>query len=325
MYTCSSNNICLQCFAGARLSHQLLTLQAQPDDKRQAEAVHAVALPASQEDACTISTAATALETTPAEAVSSHSDVATPLMVSATTTSAAAEHVTDATALLAGEPTASPIVLGDLDVASALRSPVPLAPASVASSGPAAPVGEDAASPSASLTGFGSPIVSPSSTAAATTTALPDAAVLSNEKAELAEPDTTLPEEPCTSLHAMAPAGPHESAMPALSPFGGTDPDSNTPGPAAVIAAGPPVNTSPVGPSADPSDQNAAPPADPPVSGEAGFGSPIALAAAPTTAAAAIGHHKHLLPCFTAFEQGHLLMPCKLPHKLLTVCRSQGC
>ncbi|KAL0055191.1 hypothetical protein WJX82_008551 [Trebouxia sp. C0006] len=69
----------------------------------------------------------------------------------------------------------------------------------------------------------------------------------------------------------MAPAGPHESAMPALSPFGGTDPDSNTPGPAAVIAAG--------------------------------FGSPIALAAAPTTAAAAIGHHKHLLPCFTAFEQ----------------------
>ncbi|DBB15169.1 TPA: hypothetical protein ACH3X3_004174 [Trebouxia sp. C0006] len=180
-------------------------------------------------------------------------------MVSATTTSAAAEHVTDATALLAGEPTASPIVLGDLDVASALRSPVPLAPALVASSGPAAPVGEDAASPSASLTGFGSPIVSPSSTAAATTTALPDAAVLSNEKAELAEPDTTLPEEPCTILHAMAPAGPHESAMPALSPFGGTDPDSNTPGPAAVIAAGPPVNTSPVGPSADPSDQNAAP------------------------------------------------------------------
>ena len=200
----------------------------------------------------------------------------------------------------------------------------------MASSGPAAPVGEDAASPSASLTGFGSPIVSPSSTAAATTTALPDAAVLSNEKAELAEPDTTLPEEPCTSLHAMAPAGPHESAMPALcgngvSPFGGTDPDSNTPGPAAVIAAGPPVNTSPVGPSADPSDQNAAPPADPPVSGEADFGSPIALAAAPTTAAAAIGHHKHLLPCFTAFKQGHLLMPCKLAHKLLTVCRSQGC
>ena len=284
-------------FAGARVKRELLTLQAQLEERRQAEPMHAVALPADQEVTYTISTAAAASEPPLAEAVPACGDLATPYEVSvaAPATSAAAEHMIGATALLAEEPAASPMVLDGLDGVPALRSPAPLVLTAEASSGPAAPVGEDAVSPSASLAGFGSPIASP--TAAATTTALSAAAVLGDEKAELAEPASCLPEEPSTSLHAMAPAGPQESATPALcsddvSLFGGTDPDSNTPGPAAVIAAGPPVNTSPVGPSADPSDQNAAPPADPPVSGEAGFGSPIALAAAPTTAVAATGNYR---------------------------------
>jgi len=317
----------LRRFVGARVKQELLALQAQLNEMQQAEPVHDVALLASQEVACTISTAAVASATTPAEAVSSQSDVATPLEVPVAAASAPAEHMTGATAFLAGEPTASPMVLDGLDMVPALRRPVPLALTPVASSGPAAPLGEDAVSPSASLAGFGSPIASP--TAAATTAALPAAAVLSDEKAELADPASCLPEEPSTSLHAMAPAGPQESAMPALrtddvSPFGQTDPDSGTPGPAGVTAASPAVGVGPVGPSADPGDQHAAPPADPPVSVESGFGSPMALVT-PTTAAAAIGNHQHLLPCFTAFEQGLLLMPCKLPHRLMTVCRSQGC
>ena len=317
----------LQRFAGARLKQELLTLQAQLNERQQAEPVHAVALPAGQEVACTINTAASASEPPPAEAVPSCGDVGTPLEVSAApAASAAAEHMTGATALLTGELTASSMVLDDLDVVPALRSPASLALTAVASSGPAAPVEEDAASPSTSMAGFGSPIASPpSTTAAATTAALPAAAVLGDGSAELADPDSTLPEEPSTSLHAMAPAGPQESAMPALrsddvSPFGGTDPDSGTPGPAAVIAAGPPVNAGPVGPPAAPGDPHAAPPADPAVRG---FGSPIALAA-PTTAAAATGNQEHLLPRFTAFEQGLLLMPCKLLHRLMTVCRSQA-
>jgi len=263
--------------------------------------VRAVVLPASQEVARTTSTAAAASEPPPAETVPACGDVATPFEVSAPA-SAAAEPMTGATALLAGEPTASPMVLDGLDVVPALRSPAPLALTPVASHGSAAPVGEDAASPSTSMTGFCSPIVtSPSSTAAATTTALPDAAVLSDEKAE---PASCLPEEPSSSLHAMAPAGPHESATPALrsddvSPFGGTDPDSSNPGPAAVIAAGPSVKMDPVG---SPADPHAAPPADPAVHVESGFGSPIATAA-PTTIVAATGNHKHLLPLFTAIKQ----------------------
>ncbi len=305
------------------MKRELLTLQAQLEERRQAEPVHAVALPASQEVACTTSTAAAASEPMPAEALPSCGDLATPFEVSvaAPAASASAEHMPGATALLAGEPTASPMVLDDLDGVPALRSPAPLVLTAEASSGPAAPVGEDTASPSASLAGFGSPIASP--TAAATTAALPAAA----EKAELADPDSTLPEEPSTSLHAMAPAGPHESATPALhiddvSAFGGTEPDSSTLGPAAVTAASPAVGVGPVGPSADPGDQHAAPPADPPVSGEAGFGSPISNSA-PTSAAAATGKHKYLLPCFTALKQGLLLMTCKFLHRLMTVCRSQ--
>ena len=300
----------MQCYAGARLNHQLLTLQAQLNERQQAEPVRAVVLPASQEVARTTSTAAAASEPQPAEAVPLCGDVATPFEVSAPAASAAAEPMTGATALLAGEPTASPMVLDGLDVVPALRSPAPLALTPVASHGSAAPVGEDAASPSTSMTGFCSPIVvSPSSTAAATTTALPDAAVLSDEKAE---PASCLPEEPSSSLHAMAPAGPLESATPALrsddvSPFGGTDPDSSNPGPAAVIAAGPSVKMDPVGSPADPhaappADPHAAPPADPAFHVESGFGSPIATAAR-TTIVAATGNHKHLLPLFTAIKQ----------------------
>ena len=330
MYTCSLSNICLQCFAGARLKHQLLTLQAQLHERQQAESVHALALPASQEAACATSTASAASESLPAEALPSCGDVATPLGVSATpVASAAAEHRIGAAALLAGEPTAFPMVLDDLDVVPALKSPASLALALVAPHGPAAPVREDAASPSTSMAGFGSPIASPSSTAAATTAALSAAAMLGDEKTELAEPDSDLPEEPSTSLHAMAPAGPQESAMPALcsndvSPFGGNEPDSGTPGPATVTAASPAVNLGSVGPSADPGDQHAAPLADPPVRVEASFGSPIA-AAAPTTAVTATGNHKHQLPCFTVLEQGLLPMTCKFLHSLMTVCRSQAC
>ncbi len=319
----------LQHFAGARVKHELLTLQAQLEERRQAESVHAVALPAGQEVTYTINTAAAVSEPQPAEAVPSCGNVATTLEVSAAPAAAAVEHITDATALLAGEPIASPMVLDGMDVP--LRSPGSLAFTPMASGGPAAPVREDAASPSTSMAGFGSPITSPTSpTAAATTAAVPAAAVLGNEKTELADPDSTLPEEPSTRLHVMAPAGPQESAMPALcsadvSPFGGTDPDSGTPGPAAVTAASPAVGVDPVGPSADPGDQHAAPPADPPVGVEASFGSPMALVA-PTTAAAATGNHKHLLPCFTVFQQGLLLMPCKLPHRLTTMChRAVSC
>jgi len=307
------------------VKHELLTLQAQLEERRRDESVHAVAFPAGQEVTYTISTAAAASEPQPAEAVPLCGDVATPLEVSAPGASAAAEHMNGATALLAGEPTASPMVLHGLDVVPALRSPAPLAPTAVASNAPAAPVEEAAASSSASLAGFGSPIASP--TAAATTAALPAAAVLGDEKAELADPDSTLPEEPSTSLHAMEPAGPHHTAMPVpgsddVSPFGKTDPDSRNPAPAAVTAASPAVGVGPVGPSADPGDQHVAPPADPPVSGEAGFGSPIFNSAA-TSAAAATGKHKYLLPCFTALKQGLLLMTCKFLHRLMTVCRSQ--
>ena len=103
-----------------------------------------------------------------------------------------------------------------------------------------------------------------------------------------------------------------------VSAFGGTDPDTSTPGPVAVIAASRPVNAGPVGPPANSGDQPAGPPA---VSGEAGFGSPI-VTAAPTTVAAATGNHKHKLLCFTAFQRGNLLMTCKLPHILMTVCLS---
>ena len=321
--------MCWQHFVGARVKRELLTLQAQLEERRQAESVHAVALPAGQQVACTTSTAAVASEPPPSEAVPSCGDVATPLeeSVAAAAAAAAAEHMTGATALLAGEPTASPMVLDDLDVVPALRSPAPLTLTPVASSGPAAPVGEDAASPSASLAGFGSPIAPPSSpTAVATTAVVLAVAVLGDEKTELADPDTTLPEEPSTSLHAMAPAGAQESAMPALrsdamSPLGGTDPDSGNPGPAAVIAASPAVGVGLVGPSADHGDQHAAPPA---IHVESGFGSPIATAA-PTTVVAATGNHKHLLPCFTAIKQSLLLLTCKFLHSLMTVCRSQAC
>jgi len=323
--------MCWQHFVGARVKRELLTLQAQLEERRQAESVHAVALPAGQQVACTTSTAAVASEPPPSEAVPSCGDVATPLEESvAAAAAAAAEHMTGATALLAGEPTASPMVLDALDVVPALRSPATLAVTAVASNGPAAPVGEDAASLTASTAGFGSPIASPSSTiAAATTASLPTAAVLGNESAELADPGTILPDEPSTSLHTMAPAGPHDSASPALrsdgaTPFGGTDPDSGTPGLAAVTASSPAVSAGPVGPSADPGDPHAGPPADPAVSGEAGFGSPIATAA-PTTAAAATGNDKHLLACFTAIKQGLLLMTCTSLHRLMTMCRSQAC
>ncbi len=311
-------------------------LQTQLNVRQQAEPVHAVALPADQQVVCTISTAGVTSEPPPAEAVPSCGNVATPLEVSAAAPAAsaapaaAAEHMTGATALLAGEPTASPMVLDALDVVPALRSPATLAVTAVASNGPAAPVGEDAASLTASTAGFGSPIASPSSTiAAATTASLPTAAVLGNESAELADPGTILPDEPSTSLHTMAPAGPHDSASPALrsdgaTPFGGTDPDSGTPGLAAVTASSPAVSAGPVGPSADPGDPHAGPPADPAVSGEAGFGSPIATAA-PTTAAAATGNDKHLLACFTAIKQGLLLMTCTSLHRLMTMCRSQAC
>lgn len=375
MCACSSSNICLQRFAGARLKQELLTLQAQLNERRQAEPVHAVVLHAGQQLACTISTAAVASEPLPAEAVPPCGDLATPLEVSA---AAAAGHMTGATALLVGEPAASPMMLDGLDVVSAFRSPAPLALTAVASNGPAGPVGEDAISPTASMAGFGSPIASPSPTTAAATTdltlqdavrsdfgsttpsalsttavantgadsdvitaaieasssataagppaataafraptaALSAAIVPGNESAELADPGTTLPEEPSTSLHAMAPAGPQETATPALlsdamSPFGGSGPDPDTPhsmtmsefcegflregqcspwtpGPAAATASSPPVS---VGPVAAPGGQHASPPAGPPavIVEAAGFGSPIATAA-PTTAAAANGN-----------------------------------
>ncbi|KAL0018833.1 hypothetical protein WJX77_008429 [Trebouxia sp. C0004] len=261
----------------ARLKQELLTLQAQLNERQQAESVHVVAPPASQQSACTTTTAAVASEPSPAEAVLSCRHVATPLEVSA---AAAAGHVTGATALLAGEPMASPMMLDGLDVVSALRSPASLPLTAAASNGPAAPVGEDAASPT-SMAGFGSPTASPSSTTAAAITA----AVLGDETAELADPDRILPEEPSTRLHMMAPAGPQDSSMPTLcsdimSPVGGTGPESGTPGLAAVIASSPPVSAGPVG------QPHAGPPADPAVSVEAGFGSPIATAA-PTTAAVA--------------------------------------
>ena len=349
MCACSLSNIFWQRFAGARLQQELLALQAQLSERRQAEPVPDVALPAGQQVAYTISTAEAASEPPPAELVPSCSDVATPLEVSAAGAASTAGYMTGATALLTGEPTASPIVLDDLDVVPALRSPAPLALTAVASDGPAAPVGEAGASSGTSMTGFGSPIASPSSaTAAATTAALPVAAVLGNESAQLADPGTILPQEPSTSLHAMALAGPQESATPALrmdamSPFGASGLDSDTPhsvtftefceeflreaqcspwtpGPAAVIGATPPIDAGPDGPPtglgdqyAGPpalGDQYAGPPADPAVRVEAGFGSPIA-SDAPTTVAAATGNHKHLLPCFTAIKQGLLLMTCK--------------
>ncbi|DBA84279.1 TPA: hypothetical protein ACH3X2_006336 [Trebouxia sp. C0005] len=273
----------------ARLKQELLTLQAQLNERQQAEPVHAVAPPAGQQIVYTTSTEAVALEPLPAEAVPSCGDAATPVEVSAPPSTAG--HMTGATALVAGEPTASPMMVDGQAAVPAFRSPPPLALTAVSSTGPAAPVEEDAASPSTSMAGFGSPTASPSSTAAATNAALPAAAVLGDGVAELADPDTTLPQEPGTSLHTRAPAGPQECAMLPLrcddvSAFGGTDPDTGTPGPVAVIAASRPVNAGPVGPPANSGDPPAGPPADPAVSGEAGFGSPIATAA-PTTVAAA--------------------------------------
>ncbi|DBA76101.1 TPA: hypothetical protein ACH3X1_009845 [Trebouxia sp. C0004] len=179
---------------------------------------------------------------------------------------------------------ASPMMLDGLDVVSALRSPAPLPLTAAASNGPAAPVREDAASPT-SMAGFGSPIASPSSTivspSSTTAAAITAAAVLGNETAELACLDTFLPEEPSTRLHAMAPSGPQDSAISGVvSPFGGSGPESGTPGLAGVTASSPPVSAGPV------DHPRAGPPADPAVSVEAGFGSPIATAA-PTTAAVA--------------------------------------
>ena len=49
----------------------------------------------------------------------------------------------------------------------------------------------------------------------ATTAAVLPAAVYGNEGEEPAVPETTMPEEPSASLHSLAPAGPHNSAMPA--------------------------------------------------------------------------------------------------------------
>ena len=48
----------------------------------------------------------------------------------------------------------------------------------------------------------------------ATTAAMPPAAVSGDKSAEPAVPETTIPEEPSGSLHSLARAGPHHSAMP---------------------------------------------------------------------------------------------------------------
>ncbi|KAL0027993.1 hypothetical protein WJX79_009296 [Trebouxia sp. C0005] len=93
----------------ARLKQELLTLQAQLNDRQQAEPVHAVAPPAGQQIVYTTSTEAVALEPLPAEAVPSCGDAATPFEVSAPP--AASGHMTGATALVAGEPTAPPMMV----------------------------------------------------------------------------------------------------------------------------------------------------------------------------------------------------------------------
>jgi hypothetical protein len=51
----------------------------------------------------------------------------------------------------------------------------------------------------------------------ATTAAMPPAAVYGNDRAELAVPETTMPEKPSASLHSLALAGPDHSAMPVSS------------------------------------------------------------------------------------------------------------
>ncbi|DBA76100.1 TPA: hypothetical protein ACH3X1_009844 [Trebouxia sp. C0004] len=66
----------------ARLKQELLTLQAQLNERQQAESLHVVAPPASQQIACTTNTATVASEPSPAEAVLSCGDVATSLEVS---------------------------------------------------------------------------------------------------------------------------------------------------------------------------------------------------------------------------------------------------